>query len=385
MAVKGVFASDQNIVGNRKGDFASALLQVMPTGMASLYALTSGMESKDAVDTMIHWFEENHITGRFDIASFGTDGDGTVVNVTDASSLVPGTILMNETTGEYVLVTSVSSNAVTVQRGFAGTTATTMTAAHFLQRIGTAFEEGSARPTAVANLGYPRFNYVQIFRNSWDITGTAKAVEYHTGSLIAKNKADCLMFHAEDIERSIMFGKKSLGVLNNKPFRTMDGVMTQITTNVETQTALSWAELKDFLRRVFQKNIKGKPNERIAFCGNIALAVINDLAEANAQLNIEVGQTEFGLKVTRVLTPFGDISLMTHPLLNESVAWQGDMYVLHPGAIRTRYLRRTFSEEHPKNDGNDADFGVTTTEMSVEYNCEITGGKMLGIAGITAP
>ena len=44
MAVKGVFASDQNIQGTRRGDFAGALLRVMPTGTAQLLALSAGME-----------------------------------------------------------------------------------------------------------------------------------------------------------------------------------------------------------------------------------------------------------------------------------------------------------------------------------------------------
>ena len=34
MAVKGVFASDSNVQGTRRGDFATALLYVDPTGSA---------------------------------------------------------------------------------------------------------------------------------------------------------------------------------------------------------------------------------------------------------------------------------------------------------------------------------------------------------------
>ena len=69
MAVKGVFASDQGIQGDRKGDFAAALLQVNPTGTAPLLALSSGMESADAADTVVIWFEENHISGRINLTN----------------------------------------------------------------------------------------------------------------------------------------------------------------------------------------------------------------------------------------------------------------------------------------------------------------------------
>ena len=64
MAVNGVFASDSNIQGNRKGDFAGKLLQKVPTGKAPMLALTSGMEEAPAQDTVVTWFEEQHISGR---------------------------------------------------------------------------------------------------------------------------------------------------------------------------------------------------------------------------------------------------------------------------------------------------------------------------------
>ncbi len=385
MAVAGVFASDQNIVGTRRGDFASAILQVMPTGSAPLLALSAGMETKPANDTIVTWFEENHVSGRVQVSSFVTDGDGTGFVLTDASSFVVGTILLNDTTGEYVFVTAVSGNTITVTRGFAGSTAVTVTTSHFFQRIGTGHEEGSARPVAIANLGFPRYNYVQIFRNAWNLTGTAMAVEYITGSIIAKNKADAANYHAEDIERSIIWGRRQISVLNSQPFRTMDGINSQITTNVSVGDAnMQWSEIDLFLRNVFSRNIRGKPNERIGFCGNTVLGVLNEIAIRSSVVNIEPGQTQFGMNVSKWITPYGNISLLTHPLMNESPVWTQELYVYHPGAIRTRYLRRTHEDNYDKDGsraGVDADFGVITTEMTVEYRAELTGGRYTAISG----
>jgi hypothetical protein len=382
MAVKGVFASDQNIQGTRRQDFASTILQIMPTGSAPLLALSSGMQSKDASDTVVTWFEENHLAGRFTVSgAVASSTSATSVLVLDASFAVAGCVLLVEATGEYLLVNSVSGNMLNVERAFAGSTVGAIGDAGFLQRIGTAFEEGSSRPTAVANLGYPRFNYMQIFRNAWDVTGTARAIEHVTGDVVAKNRADCMTFHSEDIERSLWFGRRSIGVKNGKPFRTMDGILTMITTNVVTEgSSTTYLELLNFLQDVFAKNIKGKPNERIAFCGNTVLNVIDQLVLKQGTMNIAPGQTEFGMKVTKWMTPFGDISLMTHPLFNESPLWTKDLYVLHPGAIRMRYLRRTKPTDYPADQGADGDFGVLTTEMSVEYAAELTGGKFTGIA-----
>ena len=384
MAVKGVFASDQGIQGDRKGDFAAALLQVNPTGSAPLLALSSGMESADAADTVVTWFEENHISGRINLTN--NAGTAASIVVDDASFTVAGAIYLLEASGEYVYVQSVSGSTLTVIRGFAGTTNTAIDGSGTpkpIQRIATAHEEGSAKPTAVANLGFPRFNYLQIFRNAWDVTGTARNVEFHTGNLVAKNKRDAGFFHAEDIERAMWFSKKSIGVKNGKPFRTMDGVLAQITTNITVEGGTTTQEeLNEHFEAVFSRNIKGKPNERIAFCGNKVILVINKIAHLDGVNNLSPGQTEFGFKVTKWLTPFGDITLMTHPLFSESPVWTENLYTLHPGAMRTRWLRRTHEDTNDRDGtraGVDADFGVFTSELSVEYRAELTGGQFTGI------
>jgi len=384
MAVKGVFASDQNVAGTVKGSFASAILQLYPTGSSPLLALSSGMQSEDEKSVVITWFEENHLSGYLTVTN--NAGTGTTFTLSDGTQVVAGTIMLVHSTGEYIFVDSITGNSATVTRGFAGSTVTSINGSVTpvpIQRITTAHEEGSAKPTSIANLGYPRFNYMQIFRNAWDATGTAKAVEYHTGDVVAKNKRDAGVFHAEDIERALLWGKQTIGVLNNKPFRTMDGITNQITTNVSAKASNTPHENIDtFLQTIFERNIKGKPNERIAFCGNTVVSVINNIARIDGTINIQPGQTEFGMKVMKWMTPYGDISLMTHPLMNENPVWTKELYVLHPGAIKIKYLRRTHHDTNDRDGtraGADADFGVYTTEASIEYGAELTGGIYTGI------
>ncbi len=384
MSVKGVFASDSGIQGGKQGDFADGLLMTQPTGSAPLLALSSGMESMGAADTVITWFEENHMTGRVSVTN--NAGVGTSFVVADASQIVPGAVLFVESTGEYVFVDAVVGTTLTVTRGLGGSTITALdgtVTARACQKIGTAQEEGSAKPTSIANLGFPVFNYQQIFRNSWDVTGTANAVTFRTGDIKAKNKADAAILHAEDIERSMLFGIRSIATLNGKPFRTANGLTNMISTNVQAQGAnTTWTIIDAFLQTIFEKNIKGKPNERIAFCGNTALSVFNQVAVLNGQIQLAVGQTDFGMKVTNWQTPYGDIKLMTHPLFNENPLWSKDLLVLHPGAMRTRWLRKTFNDTNDKDGtraGTDADFGVVTSEMCMEYRAEQTGGYFTGI------
>lgn len=386
MSVKGVFASDSGFVGERSGDFAGGLLRHQPNGSAMLLALSAGMKSADAVDVIITWFEENYNTGRVSITNNASTGTSFTVSTADANNVTAGQIYMVEDSGEYVYIEGVTGTTVTVARGFAGTTNTSVdgsSTAKPMQLIGTAFEEGSAKPTSIANLGYPVFNYTQIFRNPWDITGTAAAVDFRTGDKVAKNKQDAANFHGEAIERSFLWGRKTVGIRNGKPFRTMQGIIPTITTNVETQsTSVKYVDMRNFLQNVFTYNVQGAPNERIAFCGHTVLGVLDTLAMQWGDFKLEAGQTSFGMNITKWMTPFGTISLMTHPLMNINPVWTKELYVLHPAALRTRWLRRTFWDNYDSNGttaGTDAQFGVLTSELSMEVKAEKTMGKFTGI------
>ena len=320
--ISGIFASNQSIIGERAGDFASAILQIAPTGTALLLALTSGMGKSGASDTVFNWFEDVHQPGR-SAATGGTTT--TTVGVDDGSRYVPNQILLVEDTGEYIMVTAVSGNNLTVIRGMGGTSVVSITNTMHLQLIGNAHEEASLLPTAITQQGNLRTNYTQIFRNGWAVSGSAKAVTYRTGNKVAYNKQMCAMYHAEDMERAMMWGVKDVRTINGKPFRMTDGIKSQMTQYGATVLAantgstagnLSQADFSNFVRQIFAKNVKGQPNERIAFCGDIVLQTLNRMTFLDGNYQIFQGEQKLGITVTTIVTPFGSLKLMTHPLMN---------------------------------------------------------------------
>lgn len=388
--IQGIFMSNQGIVGDRVGDFASAVLQINPTGTSLLLALTSGMGKSGANDTIFHWFEDSHQAGRTATTGGGTT---TTVGVVDGSMYVPNQVLMVEETGEQMLAVSIADNSLTVIRGLGGTAVVAITGAMNVQSIGNAHEEASPMPTAITQQGSPRMNYTQIFRNSWAVSGTAKAVQFRTGNRVAHNKKTCAMYHAEDMERAFIWGRKDIRNLNGKPFRITDGIVAQIENYggiVESAASgdpavpgdYSRGDFEDFIRRVFSKNVKGQPNERIAIGGDLVLAGLNRMTMLDGTYNISQGETKVGINVTTIQTPFGSLKLMTHPLMNENPMWQKELYVLHPGAIRRRMLRETAEEGYDsagkRIQAKDADEGVLTTEVGIEVGAAQTMGILRG-------
>lgn len=383
--IQGIFASNQGIVGDRAGDFASAILQINPTGTALVLALSSGMGKTTAQDTIFHWFEDSHQAGRAATVSGGTT---TTVVVDDGSQYVPNQILLNEETGEIMMATAIVGNSLTVIRGLAGTTVVSIDGTMHVQSIGNAHEEASPMPTAITQQGSPRFNYTQIFRNAWAISGTAKAVKFNTGSRLAKNKRDCAMYHAEDMERAMIWGRKHITSINNKPFRMTDGIISQIeqfgglvedVTDGTTPGNYSWLLFDDFMMRLFANNVKGQPNERLAIGGNKWLAGLSQMTRLDGTYQISQGESVLGIKVTTIENAFGTLKVMTHPLFNENPTFQQDLLLLHPGGIRRRILRDTFEEGYDADgkriQAKDADEGVITTEFGVE----VGGASVMGI------
>lgn len=394
MAIKGIFNSYQGVVGDRQTDFNAMILEYYPTGNAQLFAISAGIESKEAMDTTFHWYEDNHISGRVAIVSGGTT---TTVTVVDGSFYIPNQVLMVEETGEHMFVTAVVGNVLTVLRGFAGTAVVSVTNAMFVQLLSSGFEEASTKPIARTQQGRPRNNLVQIFRTGWAISGTAKKIKFLTGDRLARNRQQCAMYHAEEMEKAFIFGRKHLGVYNGNQIRFTDGINTQIekfggiVVSAATDSGLGPIpgnySLKDFtndIRRIYETNVKGEPNERITYCGNIALQALNHMTIADSSYEIRAMETSVGIKVTKVTTVFGDLTLMSHPLLNENPNWTKEMYIYHPGGLKRRPYRETFPDDYDRSgtrpNGVDADEGVLTTEAGMENCAPRTMGIIRNVA-----
>lgn len=385
MAFPGIFSSDSGMQGDRIGDFATAIARQVPNGRAALFALTSRMRSEDITDVAKVWFEEKKVTGRGAVTSTGgINSSLTTLTLVDAGQYVPNDILWVETTDEYILVNAVAGNTLTIERGFANTVPAAIANNATLSWVGNAHEEGSDKPIAKNTIGVPKMNYTQIFRNTWNLTGTANAVDHYTGSPLAKSRRECGMFHSEGIEKALLFGKKSIGTRNGKPYRTMDGIRTIISTNLKAQvTDTSYGDLLGWFEQIFSVNVEGQPNERIAFCGNKVITTLQMIAGYISDVSLTVAQGEYGWSIWKWITPYGNVTLLTHPLLAEHPVWTKDLYVLHPGGMVMYYLRRTRTEDTlagtASRNGQDAEYGVLTTELTMGYTCEATAGLYTGI------
>lgn len=392
MAVKGMFSSDASLTGDRIQGFSKALIEYEAANMAPLLTILGGRTQRGYSSTSYEWTERQRITGINYIVDNGGNPNGASMRLADTSWVTEHMIFMVISTGEFLFVSGISGSVVTFVRGFGNNQVRPISPSSTrhveIQRIGTAFHEGSERPEAVAlHAGQPRFNYTQIFRNTWSVTRTAKQVNYRMGDIRKRNKMDCFNLHVRDIEMAMLFGIRSSGVHNNQPFRTFDGLYRQIQTNIASPAGgiLTERALNTFFQVIFSTGIQGKRNDqRIAICGTHAITHINNLVRGSTQYQITGGETMFGMNITEWLTPYGRIKLMPHEILSSTPGRRSDIIVLHPDALNAFFMYEGEEEDTTENgnaNGIDGDIGGLVSELTMSIEGELACGIMTGICG----
>ena len=327
MAIAGLRHTENFGTNVRPENWREGILLQYPNGDFPLLALTSQMKTEKTDDPAYHWFEKDLDARRIKLSADLSAAATSLTVASGAKTVVKNTLLKNLSNGEIMKVTAdpASDTAITVERGFASTTATAITVASqdpFLLVIGVAFEEGSAAPTGQGYDPYERSNYTQIFRRTLEITRTAAATRLRTGDQVKEAKRECLEYISIDLERAFWFGEKSLTYVNNKPCRTMSGIYQQIKDNAPLNIYDASTETDgvtyEWLENVMKNLFKHGQKEKMGFCGDTFLLTIQRILRnvKNTIWNIDAGAKEYGMDVTKLRTPFGTLVLKTCPLFN---------------------------------------------------------------------
>jgi hypothetical protein len=384
MGTIGMFNSGQITTDLAKKSFAAMITRLMPNGTAPLFGLTAMLASETAVQIEHGFFTKTMLFPGLQLNGAIGDGTTTVFTVDSTSNVLPGMIMRVNSTGENVIINSVlSSTTVSVTRGVGTVAAAAIADNVQLYQVGNAYEEGSARPSALNITPVRVTNLTQIFRNTWAITDTVRATLVIAGeSNVAESKQDCAAFHAADIEKALFFGQKSQGTRNGMPFRTMDGLVSIVSnltyyppsyaavnvTNFGATT--NYTQLEAALDPVFDQATDPKvANERVLFVGGQAKRVLNNIGRLNGTYQMVDGQTSWGLQFSTFKTARGTFRVIEHPLFNTNVAWAKLMIAVDLSTFHVAYLgdRKTKSDPFGNDgdtDGLDALGGTLTTEMT---------------------
>ena len=136
-----------------------------------------GDPMREATSTHHEWLEDELLPNKDAVndSTFTDPATDTDFDVDNGSRFRIGDQIQIEGSEELMLVTAISSDTLTVVRGYAGTTAENLADNQAINILGNAALEGSDKPAARFSNRTRRDNYTQIFTATVEVSGTDMA------------------------------------------------------------------------------------------------------------------------------------------------------------------------------------------------------------------
>lgn len=363
----GSFSSDA-----RPTNYRELYTMLEPNGNAPLNALLSMGRSESTDDPKFNNFRDelpDRVVSADGAVAVAVNGNATGQSVTmvdaDAAAfVVPNTVLVNQTTGEVMLVTAKSGLVLTVTRnvGLTGTpvAANVIADGDLFFIAGSAHEEGAGAGTPVTFDATVHSNYTQIFRTAFAITRTAGATYLRTGDKEDEQRVKALKMHMSDIERAMFFGQKHEDTTGTHPMRFTGGLINEMSvkrtvgSDIGTDSAgtgvLTEEQFDELLiSTVFAYGSK----QKIAFVGEKVANHLQQFGKDRWKPTALDGT--YGVNLTRYQTYAGDLMVHLHPQFRQLAHMKDAMVIIDFPYLVYRYLEGSDTSIRENIQANDAD------------------------------
>lgn len=424
----GLRATGDLAANERPQHWRAGVMKLFPNGSAPLTALTTLMKSEKVTDYYYHWWDELLTTQRaavvagqcYDEASLttayvlgaaaaaGTNHFFKIATEADTKMFRIGhVILMRDASdhtvdlvGKCILVQPNGVNSVIgVQLLEADDNSTLnhdLSTVDTLLVIGNANPQGGTRPTAIGQAPEENYNYTQIFRDPLDLARTLMHTKLRTEQAYPRAKRTALEQHSIGMEKAFMWGIRYSTIgSNGKPETYTGGLLQTIKAAGTVQdysldpaaaySGKTWVTAGvDWIDEHLEEIFRYGSTERLAFCGSGALLGIQRLVRTLGVYQINARTTDFGLQVREWVTPFGQVTLVTHPLFSYEATNRNSMVIIEPANIIYNYIDDTFfkpdkSDTEGGGTGKDGKEEEYLTECGLEHHNAITCGYLTGV------
>lgn len=284
-------------------------------------------------------------------------------NTTDASIVVdngnyavPQMVVEVTRTGEQMLVTAISSNTWTVERGYdtaAAGTGVAIVDNDEVRILGIAGAERSGAPTSQQTTPGTVLNYAQVLMRSINLSEIRNHTEEYGPKELERQTKNTLHEFKVDTELFFKFGKPLKDVEGSSP---LDGSVADtrykmgglkyfidnyasanvldVASGVITQTAL-W----DFMAPMFEdmpEDSTGQGMELMALCGAKAFNAFHSWAVARIETSVDT--KKYGLQLQTYQAPVGRLNLVQDYTLKGD-EYADYMFLVNPKDLEYVYLQ----------------------------------------------
>lgn len=355
---------------------------------APLLALTKKLREKmPASQRQFDWIEEEPYPSVLEVAGAETSGDTTVAVATGQGSRVAANFLLrNRRTEEVLLVTGVSTDDLTVVRGIGSSGGAAMNAGDELEFIGTAYADGATSGTAKTVKGAREYNYTQIVRTPYHLTGRQADTAMFGGRDIKTTGRQAAVEHKKQLEKLAFFGRRYND--SGSPERTTTGGLDQfLASNIWDLNSVvpTQAAFIDFLEQPMrwgQGGVERGDGNKALFCSPRWLSLVWTWYKDTIRTVNDPELKKIGLNVQEIVTPHGNIMLFRQPLFTGQNAGLAYLVDLNHVVYRPHQGRDT--ELHENIQANDED-GVKHewfTDGGFEIQVEASHAKIKGLPAV---
>ena len=274
----------------------------------------------------------------------------TTITLVDGSIVRAKDLIKNTTTGEVMVVISVSGNDVTVERAVGdetdgdGTAAAAGTAGDNFMRMGNAMEENSLSPDPRATQPNKYYNYVEIkrtpFSGSIEDLNEDKETTEDERKRLQRRKA---IEHKLDLERSYVFGERNEIIAEKR--RTLGGLFQFLDNQFDT---IGGPLTESIFEAALEDAFKYGSKEKILITSPRVGSAINQFARDN--IEVRSGETYYGLKIAEYISFHGTLYVATSHMFERDYLGMGaildmeNIDILPYGGFSTT-LRANLQEE----------------------------------------
>jgi hypothetical protein len=196
-----------------------------------------GDPMREATSTHHEWLEDELLPNKDAIndVTWSDPTSDTTFDVDHGDRFQVGDQIQVEGSEELMLVTAVSSNMLTVVRGYASTTSESLADNLVINILGNAALEGADRPDARFTSRVRRSNYTQIFTATVEVSGSDMAAsQLGLTDEMDYQKQERLRELIRDLEGTVINGGRPTSNPQGSGTvrRTMNGIIQQLSTNV---------------------------------------------------------------------------------------------------------------------------------------------------------
>jgi hypothetical protein len=281
--------------------------------------------------------------------------------------------------------------------------------------VGTAMGEG-APGSGITPLGFKRpitiMNTTEIHRTPFEFSRTVlqEGLKYDKSGPYKERAKDAVIEHMVGIEARALFGKRSTterasltSGSETETVRTTSGIReflqlwdagsTGITIDGSTYApynhkAADTSDSDDTKRIISNSTGKfsvrdwnswiervnrfhsTKTDEKLVLCGSGAMLALNDMFRKSTQMMVTPDINIYGLSLTQLKTPFGNLYFLIHPLFNEWTDYRNSALILDIHSLKYRYLSNSDTTllKNRQNNGDDKRKDEYLTEFGFEFH-----------------